>query len=60
MIDVRVKLKDQEPRQVRLRWIYETVDGDPAVPPLPGEWHLVVWGPAAFMLAGEDADRDDL
>jgi len=56
MVDVRIELKDQEPRQVRLRWIYETGDGDPAVPPLPGEWHLVVWGPVAFMAPAEDED----
>ena len=57
MVDVRLILKDRDTRQVRLRWIYETADGDPAVLPLAGEWHLVVWGPAAFMSPANDDDE---
>jgi hypothetical protein len=55
-IDVILELADGEVRAATLRWMYENEAGDVEVPPRPGGWGIVLWGPAAFLNSGDGDD----
>src|SRR5262245_468064 len=49
VIDVVLTLEGGYEKTASLRCTYEDRKGEPVVPPSAGEWHLMLWGPAAFV-----------
>ena len=51
VVDVKLAFESGEEKMASLRWIYEDEDDDGQAQPssLRGVWHLMVWGPAAFL-----------
>lgn len=48
--EIAVELRiNGEDNAARLRWIHEDNDGRSQVASLPGQWHLAIWGPAAYL-----------
>lgn len=49
VVDVKLAFESGEEKTASLRWIYEDDDGQAQPSSLRGVWHLMVWGPAAFL-----------
>lgn len=49
VVEVSLALDAGDQRTAHLRWIYEDHEGQAVASSLAGTWHLMVWGPAAFL-----------
>src|SRR6266511_2693643 len=49
VIDVKLIFEPGDEKTASLRWMHEDEDGQAQAASLPGAWHLMVWGPAAFL-----------